>query len=232
MDISCVMTIHDEAYLSGVSLNSMLQSISNVKSSGLEVELIVVMDDPSAATEKFISNIGINGLDVYKVGYKDQGLTRNYAVSKCKGEFIAFNDADDLWSENWLIRSYDIAKSNDQYIVHPEYNYFFENSGNILVHVDQEDPDFDISMLRVFNCWDALCFAKKSVYESVPYSVRDVEGGYAYEDWLWNCETITKGYIHKIAKNTIHFKRRRKNSQTIKASARKVLIRQNPILSF
>jgi len=26
-----------------------------------------------------------------------------------------------------------------------------------------------------------------------------------YEDWLWNCDTVSAGYIHRIVHNTVHF---------------------------
>ena len=59
----------------------------------------------------------------------------------------------------------------------------------------------------------------------IPYAPRDIGQGFAFEDWQWNCETMTSGYVHRIAGDTIIFKRRRELSQTTQASGRRALIR-------
>lgn len=231
IDISAVMTVHTEGYLSGVSINSVLKAMEYASTHSLNTEFIVVLDKPDKLTKEFIADLDVFSV-MEEVEFGDQGKARNHAVGLCSGDYIAFNDADDLWSENWLVEAHKLVSQNPNYIVHPEINYFFQENGNLFFHIDQTDPGFNPRVLRFLNCWDALCLTKKEVYEKVGFSDRDIEGGFAYEDWQWNCETLEMGYIHRVAENTIHFKRRRKNSQTIKASARKSLIKRTQIFDY
>ena len=102
----------------------------------------------------------------------------------------------------------------------------------MLIKIDQSDPLFDIEFLRFGNYWDSLCLAPQEAYAEFPFCKRDIQNGFAYEDWHWNCETLVAGFVHRVALGTIHFNRRRQWSQTIEASTRRSLIRKTPILSY
>lgn len=232
-DISAVITAHREGTMAGVSLRSLISAVAVAREAGLVVEILVVLDDPNDTTRAVFADCVDDGISVLEVSFKDQGLVRNYAVGVSKGRYIAFLDGDDLWGENWLPTAFDMCQSEaGKIIAHPELDWFFGASNNLFFHADQTDPGFDPAFLRFGNYWDALCLAPREAYERHPYSHREVQQGYAYEDWLWNIETLDDGFVHRVVPGTIHFKRRRNGSQTMIASGSKTLTRPHRFFSY
>lgn len=231
-NISAIITAHEEALMAGMSLRSFLDAVDYAQNRGLVVEKMIILDKANEPTIELFSEAESLGFKLYQTDYGDQGKVRNFAVERSQGSAVAFLDADDLWGYNWLSSAYELMLQDERYIVHPEFNWFFEGSNNTLVKIDQEDKYYNQEFLRAANYWDALCLANREVYLESPYCERDVKAGFAYEDWYWNCETVSKGYIHKVVPETIHFKRRRASSQTIEASKNKTLMRMNDILLY
>ena len=233
IDISAVLTAHHEGMLAGISLHSMLDAMEHARQAGLSCELVIVLDQPNEATREMFSEAEENGWKIAEVDFGDQGKARNHAIGMCEGRYIAFNDADDLWSENWLTEAHRMCESDPgRIIAHPEVDWFFQENNNLFFHIDQTDPAFDPAILRFINCWDALCMAPREAYEKFPFCDRDIDTGFAFEDWQWNCQTLEAGYVHRVVPNTIHFKRRRKGSQTLEASARRALVRRTALFSY
>jgi glycosyltransferase involved in cell wall biosynthesis len=66
-------------------------------------ELIIVDDGSSDNTEEVCKNFNDPRITYHKIIHSGiGGLTKNYGIQRSKGEFIAFNDSDDLWEENKL----------------------------------------------------------------------------------------------------------------------------------
>ncbi|WP_160153821.1 glycosyltransferase family A protein [Microbulbifer sp. ALW1] len=232
-EITLIVTAHNEGFLLGATINSLLAAAREAESAGIRCQTIMYLDKADTTTADFAKELAEKlDFDVVETDFGDQGKVRNLACTKVSTDYIAFLDGDDLWSENWIIKAMEIARKSNKYIVHPEMNWFFGGSNNILMKADQEEDSFDPMFLRSGNPWDALCLAHKDAYLSSPYCDRDLNTGFAYEDWHWNCETLGKGYIHKVAKGTIHFKRRREVSQNTQATSRKVLVRDTSILLY
>lgn len=233
VDVSAIITAHGEGVMAGVSLRSMIEAVKYAKAKGINVECIVTLDKPLDATRKALEYLKDHDFRMLEFELGDQGLVRNAAVEASLGRYVAFLDADDLWSVNWLDVAYRLCESDPgRTIAHPEYNWFFEMNNSILLKVDDQDPLYDPEFLRFANYWDALCMAPRSAHLNHPFCVRDVKGGFAYEDWHWNCETVNAGYRHAVCEDTIHFKRRREDSQTMKASRAKVMMRPTPMMRY
>ena len=58
-----------------------------------------------------------------------QGGARNVALQYATGEYIAFVDADDFVSENFLLETYEKAKESDADIIQFEYFYYTDRLG-------------------------------------------------------------------------------------------------------
>jgi glycosyltransferase involved in cell wall biosynthesis len=232
-DLTCIITGHREGRLAVPSLRSFWVAIEAARAAGFTVEAVLCLDRPDALTEKLFNTYKNDAVAVDTYDVADQGKVRNGAVAKANGTYCAFLDADDLWSQSWLIEALTFLKDKpDTHIAHPEYNYFFEKQATIFIHVDQESPEFRLDLLRVLNYWDALCVCPTKIYRDFPFCDRDVAGGYAYEDWFWNCETVAAGCLHKVVPGTVLFKRRQAISQTIKAGTNKSLTRRHPLLDY
>lgn len=212
-DLSAVLTAHAEGTMVGVSFRSMLAAVRVAVDAGLGVEVLVVLDKSDLATGEMLAEADLQGARVVEVDYGDQGLVRNHAVGESGGRFVAFLDGDDLWTENWLVAAHEVCAANARTIAHPYADWVFGNHRALWLPPDQMDRDFEPATLRVTNAWDALCLAPREAYLDHPFQARDLALGYAFEDWLWNLETIESGYVHRVVPETIHFKRSRPGSQ-------------------
>jgi len=110
---SVVITTYDRAEFLEAALETLLtQSFKNF-------EVIIVdnfsKDNTSEVVDKFSS------LDIKFFKFKNEGvisLSRNFALSKCMGQWIAFLDSDDLWTPNKLQKSYDAINVQLSVIYH------------------------------------------------------------------------------------------------------------------
>jgi glycosyltransferase involved in cell wall biosynthesis len=231
-DITAILTAHVEQTLIGVSFRSMLAAVSVATDAGLDVEMLVVLDKPDEATREMLAEVDTQGARLLKVSYGDQAPVRNHAVRESRGRFIAFLDGDDLWTENWLVAAHALCAAEPGTIAHPYADWVFGESHSLSLPPDQTDPQFDPATLRVTNAWDALCLAPREAYLDHPFQARALAQGYAFEDWLWNLETVRTGYVHRVVPDTIHFKRSRSGSQYRQASTNQSLTRPTPFQDY
>jgi glycosyltransferase involved in cell wall biosynthesis len=231
-DLSAVLTAHAEGTMVGVSFRSMLAAVRVAAGAGLAVEMLVVLDKPDEATREMLAEIDSHAARLVEVDFGDQGLVRNHGVGESRGRFIAFLDGDDLWTENWLVAAHEVCAANARTIAHPYADWVFGEHRALWLPPDQTDPDFEPATLRVTNAWDALCLAPREAYLDHPFQARDPAQGYAFEDWLWNLETIESGYVHRVVPDTIHFKRSRPGSQFRHANFNRSTTRPTAYLNY
>lgn len=232
MDITAVLNVHSEGILSGPSFISFEQAIEAARSAGLEVEGLIVLDRPDDATRWQFEDKGTK-FSIIVTDEGDPGLARNSAVAAAKGQFVGFLDGDDLWSQNWLWLAHRLcAAEPDLTVAHSEFNVVFGGEQTMWWHIDSRDPAFDPDFLRYNNCWDALSFAARAIYEAHPFAATDRRRGFGHEDWHWNCLTLGAGIDHRPVRETVHFKRRRKNSQLALNDAALSIPRMTPLASY
>jgi hypothetical protein len=124
------------------------------------------------------------------------------------------------------------ASDPGRIIAHPELDWVFNHQCYVLFHADQTDPEFDLAFLRIGNYWDAMCMAPREAYARHRFGRRAVADGFAYEDWHWNIDTLTSGFVHRVVPETVHFKRRREGSQTREAFGNQCLTRPSPFYDY
>lgn len=230
-DITAIVTAHDEGDLARPALASMRAAVATARSAGLQVDCLAVLDACDEATRAVFA--AEPGLTVVEVAYADHGLTRNDAVIRAAGGYVAFLDADDLWSRNWLTAAYDACAADPgRVIAHPMVDWVFGEENYRGFQPDQTDPAWSGASLRVANPWDQLCMAPRQVHLDHPYRRRDLEAGFAYLDWSWNLETVAAGLVHRSVPGTIHFKRRRAASRWAEAKARHSLPFPSPLHDY
>lgn len=221
-DLTCILTGHREGHLAAASITSFQRAIDAARAAGYDCQALYVLDRPNQLTERLFRRLAGHEGDVRVFDYGDQGAARNDAIKIADGRYTAFLDADDLWTSDWLVKALEFLKDYpDTHIGHSAYNYFFEKQATIFCHVDQESEEFRPDLLRIGNYWDALCVCPTEIYREIPFSPRDIENGWAYEDWFWNCATVAAGKVHKVVPDTVLFKRRQQSSQNIQASTNK-----------
>ena len=233
MDITAVITAHQEGMLAGPSIRSFAAAIARARGTGLTVEPLFVLDRPDPLTRAiFEETRDIEARIVIGDG-GDPGLSRNLAASEATGRYVAFLDGDDLWSSNWLIKAHAFCSAAAKpTIAHSEVNFVFGDQRLLWWHVDSEAEYFDPGYLRIGNYWDALVLVERDILHRFPYVRNDLKSGYGHEDWLWNCQTLAAGIAHRPVGGTVHMKRRRLGSQMDKCAQSDVVVRPQEIQKY
>lgn len=213
IDITAIINLHAEGALAHASLKSLSRARTFAEASGLRVESLAVLDKPTPETLEVLTHFSSMGIRSLTVAHGDAGQARNSGVGAASGTWVAFLDADDLWGENWLVAACNAANKDSRSIIwHPTANIYFGTQRYLFAHLDMEDDDFDLVNLSFNNYWTALSFAKRELFLSLPYQASNLEGQVGYEDWNWNLEAISRGYLHKCVPGTVHAIRAREHS--------------------
>jgi hypothetical protein len=214
IDITAVITGHGEGLLAGPALRSFEAAVAHARAAGKTVEVLAVLDRPDAITSAMFAAQPADRLRIVTHNGGDPALTRGRGVQEAVGTHVAFLDADDLWSENWLTAAHDfVCRSPRPVVAHSEMNVVFGSMRAIWWHADSEAEDFDIDFQRIGNYWDAMCLARREIFLAHPFRQNDIKAGYGHEDWHWNNMTLAAGIAHRPVPGTVHFKRRRDGSQ-------------------
>lgn len=235
-DLTVALTAHSESVVAGPTMRSVDAAIHAAEVSGFRIERLLGFDTPGVACRAFMTQPLLSTWKTVDLEFRDQGKMRNELAKLSHGRWIAFLDADDLFSENWLVEAAMIIKRaesvGDHVIVHPEINWVFDAGSFVFSKPAQEDSLFNPYYFYCANYYDALCIAPREAWLECPYADRAVGKGFAYEDWQWAIETMANGWRHVVAENTIIFKRRRDTSQTLEARDNAVLIRALDVMAI
>lgn len=93
--------------------NVIIESVQSVlKQTFDNIELIVVDDNSDDSTAETIKTIIDDRLYYYKLDRNyGAGYARNFGIKKAKGEFIAFQDSDDIWHKTKLEKQMSLLSS-------------------------------------------------------------------------------------------------------------------------
>ncbi len=212
-DITAVLNAHREGRLAHASLRSLARAVEETRRRCIDAEILVVLDRPDEPTVEYFewaatqSNLRLETID-----QGDLGAARNHAAQVSTARYLGYLDGDDLWCSCWLWRSFELCNQHAaRTICHPEMNLVFGSAIELNPQIGQDSPLFQTDYLRQMNYWTALSFAERSIYLDCPYNRNELKDGFGFEDWSWNCETICRGYQHRIVPMTSHFIRRKEN---------------------
>ena len=215
---SIIINGHREGPYIAASIRSAYQSLKKLNQIEVPAEIIIILDNSDKITMQVARNtikdipltIGVTATD-----YSDLSNARMYGVFLAKYNWIAFLDADDLWSYNWLTEVYKLICAMikpEICIFHPRHTFYFGIEEAALNVPDQSDLSNPLPLLVADNFWNSLCVAHRSVFKVCPYKPNMLKSGLGFEDWCWNRHTIANGYIHRVVENVCHYKRQRADS--------------------
>lgn len=235
-DVTVVVTAHSESAVCGPTMRSAEAAIAAARDRGLAVEQVICLDAPAETTLRYFHQSRFDGWQRREFDVRDLGKVRNAVLPETTGRHVAFLDADDLFSENWLVEGVAAldaaAERGERVIAHPEVNVIFDAASRVLVNLDQDDPLFTPHYLYVRNFYDALCLAPREAYLEVPYRLNDLDQGLAFEDFTFAIETMSAGWKHRVVPGTIIFKRRRDDSLVTASTERRAVVRALPGLAI
>lgn len=235
-DLTLFVTAHDETAVAGPTMRSADLAVEAARAAGHTVQPVIVLDAATEATTRYFHQPRFDHWSRWTLDEGDLGRVRNAVVPRADGDLIAFLDADDLFSENWLaegVRALDAAADRgERAIAHPEVNVVFDGQSTVLLNIDQDSPLFTPHLLYVRHYYDSLCLAPREAHLEVPYVTRDVPTGLSYQDFQFTIETMAAGWRHRVVTDTVIFKRRRDFSLVTESNSRKSIVRKLPAMAI
>jgi len=235
-DLTLIVTAHDETAVCGPTMRSADLAVEAARARGFTVQPIIGLDAATEATSAYFMQPHFDHWERRVLQEGDLGRVRNAMVPDTDGRYIAFLDADDLFSENWLaegVAALDAAgERGERAIAHPELNVVFDGDQVFFINIDQSSPLFTPHYLYFRHYYDSLCMAPREAHLEVPYVTRDVPNGLSYQDFQFTIETLAAGWRHLVVRDTIIFKRRRDVSLVTESNTRKSIVRALPSMAI
>jgi glycosyltransferase involved in cell wall biosynthesis len=185
-------------------------------------EMIIVddcsKDNSVAIIEQYIAND--NRIKLWRLNKNSgTGIARNLAVSKAKGDYIAFLDADDLWKPIKLERQLQFLKENNFHFTFSFYDCINED-GNLL-NLRVEAPK-KLFYFQLFFC--NFVGNLTGIYEVKYFGKIAISSIRKRQDWMLWLSLLKKIKTAKPVPESLAFYRIRNNS----LSASKIdLLRHN-----
>lgn len=112
---------------------TILETIKSVQQQTfLDFELIVINDGSTDRTLEFLNSVEDPRLNIFSYSNGGLPVARNRGISHATGEFIAFLDADDLWTPDKLELQLASLQQHPEAGVAYSWTYFMEKQGESL----------------------------------------------------------------------------------------------------
>ena len=125
-----IISIIIPVYNAEKTIESTINSVLN--QTFIDFELIVINDGSTDSTLEIVHKITDPRLKVFSYANANQAASRNRGIAKATGEYIAFLDADDLWTPDKLESQINMLKNNSEHTSPEGIPCLFINSGNTL----------------------------------------------------------------------------------------------------
>lgn len=169
------------AYNSEKTINKTIESVLNQTFSDLE--LIVIDDGSTDRTKEVVSRIKDNRISLFSFANAGLPASRNRGVEKSSSEFVAFIDADDIWTTDKLELQFNALQSNPKAAVAYSWTDYIDESGKIVAsgrHITLNGNIYEQLLVRYFLENGSNFLIRKDAYINVGGSDESMQAG---EDW-------------------------------------------------
>lgn len=178
--VSIIVPIYNAENTIDATINSVLSQTY------INWELILINDGSIDKSHDLISIYDDPRIIYLQQNNKGVAFARNYGLSLAKGEFVAFLDSDDLWSNTKLERSIEIIEKNNCDLVYSNIKIFTKTINDAASYTYTEPIKENDNYLRLL-IYDYIptltVVVKKSILDKIGYFDTDLHGT---EDWdLW-----------------------------------------------
>jgi hypothetical protein len=225
-DLTVIVTAHNETAVCGPTMRAADLAVGAARARGFTVQTVIGLDAPLPVTLVYFQQPHFDHWERRVLDERDLGMVRNALVRGCDSRYVAFLDADDLFSENWLaegVAALDAAAARGEHAI---------GESAVLLNIDQSSPLFTPYYLYFRHYYDSLKMAPLEAHLEMPYVPRDVVNGLSYQDFHFTIETLDAGWRHLVVRDTIIFKRRRDQSLVTESTQRKAVVQSQPGLAI
>ncbi|MDH6592661.1 glycosyltransferase involved in cell wall biosynthesis [Variovorax sp. TBS-050B] len=221
IDLTIVLNCHNEDNYITRTLSSVEEAAMYAEALGIALELVIVLDKPTNSIRSIAESTmpaGFKQKKVIEVENGSLGLSRNDGAAAACGEWLFLQDADDLISYNGFAEIFFSTQRHGPRSIHIcETLIAFGVDSYVVTYFDAKT----ITPLPFVDCHpfvSRICCPRR-LLEELPFADLRLTKGYAYEDWFFNAEALSKGYSFHAAPNAIFFYRQRDNSLLRQANA-------------
>jgi glycosyltransferase involved in cell wall biosynthesis len=180
---------------------TILETVKSVQEQTFQdFELIIINDGSNDRTLNLLDIVEDSRLKVFS--YKNGGLSvaRNRGISRATGDYIAFLDADDLWTPDKLELQLQALQQNPKAGLAYSWTYFMDEQKQT-VHLDRP-LYFEGNVHADLLVWNFLAHGsnpliRKEVIDSVGNFNPDVSGAADWDYWLRIAERWEFAAVHK-----------------------------------
>lgn len=168
--------------------STILETIDSVREQTFsDIEIIIINDGSTDQTLELLSTINDSRLKV--ISYENGGLSvaRNRGISHARGEFLAFIDADDLWTPDKLQLQFEALQRHPEAGVAYSWTHFMDEHGESF-HSDKP-IFFEGNVYGKLLVWNFIAsgsnpLIKKQAIDSVGEFEPSVSGAADWDYWL------------------------------------------------
>jgi len=236
-ELTHYLNFHNEGSLALAAIRSALEAKEQVESSNHRINIVAILDNADEYTRQIILKSKVIE-DVIETNFGDLGSARNFAASSGESEFLSFQDGDDLIGDQWLkegLLHISLAENQkNKLILHPEFAlYFYEGEYDFQLvgkksffmrYAPSNTPYLDPKVLLFNNIYTSNFMASRALVLENSLPAVDKVNNWGVEDWSWNSQTLARGILHDVVRNTIHAVRVKEENSLGLENARKNLL--------
>ena len=164
-------------------------------------ELIIINDGSIDKTESIVKNIFDKRISYYYQTNSGVSAARNFGLTVCKGDYIAFLDSDDCWDKIKLFEQLEFFENNPNYsMIHTDY-YTFDKTLDALKYKKYIEPYNNIcsyydKLLINDIIVTSSVMLKREVYQSIKFFDNQFFGVEDWDYWIRVAKEFNIAYIN------------------------------------